>query len=179
MIEKKYKKLLNLFIICLLGLILVSSVYGADELQSSDEVVTSSSSDDVSVESYNMGGVVGVPTSYDVTSDLSNDDIQSMLDNAGNDDTFNFVDNEYNGVSLVIDKKVNIVSKVNSTIYTSGDLSNKAQELNIDKTFGFYFTKNSAGSVLSGFNIVANSSDYGVIVDGSDNTIIDWKKFHL
>ena len=172
MIEKKYKKLLNLFIICLLGLILVSSVYGADELQSKEDVVASSSSnDDVLLESYDMGGVIG-STNYEVTSDLSNGDIQSMLDNAGEGDTFTFVGNEYNGISLVVDKKVNIVSNVNSTIYTSGDLSNKAQELNIDKTFGFYFTKNSAGSVLSGFNIVANSSDYGVIVDGSDNTII-------
>lgn len=154
MIEKKYKKLLNLFIICLLGLILVSSVYGADELQSDNK------------------GVALGSTSYDVTSDLSNDDIQSMLDNAGEGDTFNFVSNEYNGISLVVDKKVNVVSDVNSTIYTSGDLSNRAQELNINKTFGFYFTKNSAGSVLSGFNIVATSSDYGVIVDNSDNTII-------
>lgn len=111
-------------------------------------------------------------TIYDVSSDLSNDDIQSMLDNAGQGDTFNFVSKEYKGISLVVDKKVNIISNVNSTVYTSGELSNKAQELNIDKTFGFYFTKNSAGSVLSGFNIVAASSDYGVIVDNSDNTII-------
>lgn len=154
MVEKKYKKLLNLFIICLLGLILVSSVYGADELKFSN--------DDVAVEG----------TVYDVSSDLSNNDIQSMLDNAGQGDTFNFVSKEYKGISLVVDKKVNIVSNVNSTIYTSGDLSNKAQELNTDKTFGFYFTKNSAGSVLSGFNIVASSSDYGVIVDNSDNTIV-------
>ena len=80
-----------------------------------------------------------------------------MLDNAGQGDTFNFVSKEYKGISLVVDKKVNIISNVNSTVYTSGELSNKAQELNIDKTFGFYFTKNSAGSVLSGFNIVAAS----------------------
>lgn len=154
MVEKKYKKLLNLFIICLLGLILISSVYGADELQySNDDIV--------------MGTTI-----YDVSSDLSNDDIQSMLDNAGQGDTFNFVSKGYKGISLVVDKKVNIISNVNSTVYTSGELSNKAQELNIDKTFGFYFTKNSAGSVLSGFNIVAASSDYGVIVDNSDNTII-------
>ena len=53
MIEKKYKKLLNLFIICLLGLILISSVYGADELQySNDDIV--------------MGTTI-----YDVSSDLS------------------------------------------------------------------------------------------------------------
>lgn len=154
MVEKKYKKLLNLFIICLLGLILISSVYGADELQYSNEDIV-------------MGTTI-----YDVSSDLSNDDIQSMLDNAGQGDTFNFVSKEYKGISLVVDKKVNIISNVNSTVYTSGELSNKAQELNIDKTFGFYFTKNSAGSVLSGFNIVAASSDYGVIVDNSDNTII-------
>ena len=153
MVEKKYKKLLNLFIICLLGLILISSVYGADELQYSNEDIV-------------MGTTI-----YDVSSDLSNDDIQSMLDNAGQGDTFNFVSKEYKGISLVVDK-VNIISNVNSTVYTSGELSNKAQELNIDKTFGFYFTKNSAGSVLSGFNIVAASSDYGVIVDNSDNTII-------
>lgn len=62
---KRNIKIVKSFYHMSLGLILVSSVYGADELQySNDDIV--------------MGTTI-----YDVSSDLSNDDIQSMLDNAG------------------------------------------------------------------------------------------------
>lgn len=54
--------------------------------------------------------VSGYNNVYDVNSELSNNDIQGMLDNAVEGDTFNFVNSKYNNISLIIDKKVNIAS---------------------------------------------------------------------
>lgn len=142
------KKVLNLFFICLLGLFIISSVNAAD-----------GSLNDTIIGSNN----------YQITNDLSNEDIQLMLDNAKDGDSFELVSNEYKDISLVVDKKLNIVSKNNSVVYTSNSLSNKAKNLGIDKTFGFYFTSNSVGSVLSGIKIIASSSNYGVVVDDSNN----------
>ena len=61
-------------------------------------------------------------------------------------------------------------------------VSPKAKSLGIDNTFGFYFTQNSSGSILSGFNIIATDTDYAVILDKSSTTspltsvvLITWK----
>ena len=145
------KKVYILFFISLLFLLLVSSVNATDV---SDNNVTIISNGD------------GYKT---ITSDLSNDDIQALFDNAGSGDTFEFTDSEYKNVSLVVDKKLNIVSRNNSVVYASGEISDKAKSLGIDKTFGFYFTSNSAGSVLSGITIVASDCDYGVVVANANN----------
>ena len=104
-----------------------------------------------------------------ITSDLSNEDIQSQFDNANDGDTFEFTDPEYQDISLVVDKKLNIISKKDSVVYVSDEVSDKAREMGIDKTFGFYFTSNAAGSVLSGINIVASNSDYGIVADNTRN----------
>ena len=145
------KKILNVLFICLIGLFLISAVNATDDLQ--NNVIASNS------------------TVYQITSDLSNDNIQTMFDNANDGDTFKFTDNEYKDISLIVDKKLNIVSK-NSAVHTSSQLSSKAKSLGITDTFGFYFTSNSCGSVLSGLKIIATDSDYGIIVDSSDNTTI-------
>ena len=110
--------------------------------------------------------------SYQIADDLSNGDIQALLDNAQDGDTFEFTSKEYKNVSLVVDKKLNILSAAGSVVYVSNGISSKAQDLGIDKTFGFYFTNNSGGSRLSGITIISDLNDYGVIVDSSDNTII-------
>ncbi|MDO5861022.1 right-handed parallel beta-helix repeat-containing protein, partial [Methanobrevibacter sp.] len=94
------------------------------------------------------------------------------FDNANDGDTFEFTSSEYRNISLVVDKKLNIVSKNNSTVYASNKLTDKAKSLEIDKTFGFYFTSKSAGSVLSGITIIASDCDCGVIVDNAKNVVI-------
>ena len=144
------KKAFNLFFISLLLLFLVSAVSAAD-IQDSNVTILSDGSNHV------------------VTSDLSNEDIQSQFDNADDGDTFEFTDKEYRDISLVVDKKLNIVSKKSSVVYASDELSDRARNMGIDKTFGFYFTSNAAGSVLSGITIIASNSDYGIEVDNSKN----------
>ena len=109
---------------------------------------------------------------HNIASDTTNDDIQSIIDNANSGDTIQFNDKSYNNISIVVNKKLNIVSSKNSKIYTSPSKSKKAQSMGIENTFGFYFTKLASGSTLKGLNIIGNS-DYDVIVEGgSDVSII-------
>lgn len=148
------KKAFNIFFISLLFLFLLSSAHAMD-VQDNNMTILSSG------DAYNT-----------ITSNLSNDDIQLKFDNANDGDTFEFTDEEYNNISLVVDKKLNIISKNNSIVYASGLITDKAKSLGIDKTFGFYFTPNSAGSVLSGITIIASASDYGVVVDNTKDVKI-------
>lgn len=147
------KKIINLLFICLISLFLMSAVNAADDLETNS-----------TLKSEN--------TIYQITSDLSNDDIQVMFDRACDGDTFDFKDKEYKDISLIVDKKLNIISNKNSVVYTSGQISEKAKNLGIADSFGFYFTSNSCGSILSGITIIASDSDYGVVVDSSDDMTI-------
>lgn len=151
------KKILNVLFICLICLFLVSGVNAADN----DTLVSSDGGNEIIAED-NAGN------SYQITSDLSNDEIQTLFDNATDGDTFEFTDSEYENVSLVVDKKLNIFSKSNSKVYTSNQITAKAESLGIANTFGFYFTSNSCGSILSGITIISSNSDYGVVVNSSD-----------
>ena len=149
---KKVNIAFKFFIICLFTLCLISAV---------------SASEDTNSTKFDNG------THYIVTPDLSNTDIQSIIDNADNYDTIEFNSSEYDSISIVIDKPLKIVSGKNSTINVATSLSDKAVSLGINNTFGFYFTKSSSGSILSGFNIIASSADYAIIVDASSNTLIE------
>ena len=137
------KKAFNLFFISLLLLFLVSAVNAAD------------------IEDGNIT-ILSDGSNHFITSDLSNEDIQSQFDDANDGDTFEFTDNEYRDISLVVDKKLNIISKKSSVVYASAEVSDKAKNMAIDKTFGFYFTSNAAGSILSGITIIASTSDHGI-----------------
>ena len=152
------KKVSTVLFILIIGLFLISTVNAADTSPFDDGVSTSNE--------------------HEITSDLSNDDIQSMFDNADDGDTFKFTSKEYNDVSLVVDKNLSIISEKNSIVNAANTVSDKAKSLGISKTFGFYFTSNSAGSILSGITIVASNCDNAIIVDGArdieitNNTIV-------
>ena len=134
---------------------MVSSV-NAGDIQQDNMIVLSDSNDNYQI----------------ITSNLSNDDIQYKFDNANDGDTFEFTNKEYNNISLVVDKKLNIISKNESVVYASNCISDKAKSLGIEETFGFYFTKNSAGTILSGITIIASNCDNGIIVDNTKNVQI-------
>ena len=153
------KKVYYLFIVSLLFLFLVSSVSASE------------------IHEYNMTVVADGNSNYQIiTSDLSNNDIQSKFDNANDGDTFEFTDEKYNNISLIVNKKLNILSKKDSLVCASTKLNENAKSIGINKTFGFYFTSKSTGSILSGITIIASGSDCGVIVDNAKNvTIMDNK----
>lgn len=159
-----FKNFLCVLFVVFICLITISSVSADvdfeenfnDDMNSVSDIAIDQSKDVSYVSDWN----------YYITSDLSNSDIQNMLDNAIDGTTFEFTDKTYDGISLVINKPVNIISNVNSTIYTSDKIGD----------YGFYFTKASAGSVLSGFIIKAENNN-PVVVEGSDilianNTIV-------
>ena len=125
--------------------------------------------------------VLSTESLYNIHSSATNDEIQSIIDNSKSGDTIQFNDNSYNNISIVVNKKLNIVSNKNSRIYTSDSISAKAQGMGIANTFGFYFTNLASGSTLKGLTIVGNA-DYDIIVEGGSsisiigNTISHGKK---
>ena len=125
--------------------------------------------------------VISTNSVYNISADATNDEIQSIFDNSKSGDTIQFNDKEYNDISIVVNKKLNIVSTRNSIIHTSDSISAKASEMGISNSFGFYFTKLSAGSVIKGLRFTGNS-DYEIMVEGGDeisiinNTISGGKK---
>ena len=137
------KRFLNVLFICLIALFLISAV----------------NANDVNSTLYSS-------SNYQITSNMSNDDIQLMFDGASDGDTFEFDETAYRNISLIIDKKLNIISNSHSKIYSSNEISDKAKGLGITDSFGFYFTSNGAGSFLSGITLIS-SNDYGIIVDST------------
>ena len=97
------KKFINLLFIFLVSLFLISTAYASDDSQIDDSV----------------------NSEYEVTSNLSNENIQTMFDNAKDGDTFKFTSNEYNNISLVVDKQLNIISK-NSVVNDYDKVTDKA-----------------------------------------------------
>ena len=150
------KKVSTVLFILIIGLFLISTVNAADTSPIDDGVSTSNE--------------------HEITSDLSNDDIQSMFDNANDGDTFKFTSKEYNDVSLVVDKNLSIISEKNSIVNAANTVSDKAKSLGISKTFGFYFTSNSAGSILSGITIVETLKSPTIQLLGQQ--IPGWLKTH-
>lgn len=146
------KKVCNILFISLIGLFLISAVNAAEESHANETIES---------------------TNYQITSDLGNDDIQAMFDGASEGDTFEFTDKNYNDISLVVDKRLNIISKCDSKVYSSGQINSKAKNLGITDSFAFHFTANSAGSVLSGITIISSDSDYGIVIDSTENVTVD------
>ena len=106
-----------------------------------------------------------------VSSGLQNYDIQTLIDGAQAGDTINFAGNSYSNVSLIINKKLNIISLINTVISSNDSTGINGSSMGITETFAFYFTRNSSGSVISGFNILTNS-DYGIIAENVKNITI-------
>lgn len=142
------KKVSILFFMCFVSLFLISAASAADGSGSANA------------------------TTYQIGASVSNNEIQTMFDNANEGDTFEFVNYTYKDISLIVDKKINIKSNKIATVYVSTDVSDKAKSMGISETFGFYFTSNSAGSVLSGIRIIADSCDNAVIVNGAKDVTI-------
>ena len=115
--------------------------------------------------------VLSANSVHNIKSSATNDEIQSIFDNSKSGDTIQFNDGSYKNISIVVGKKLNIISNKNSKIYTSDSISRKAQNMGIENTFGFYFTKLASGSTLKGLTIIGNS-DYDIIVENGSNISI-------
>lgn len=103
---------------------------------------------------------------------LQNYDIQTLINEAHSGDTINFTGNSYNNISLIINKKLNIISLIKTVINGNNSTGVNGSNMGLTETFAFYFAGNSSGSVISGFNILTNS-DYGIIAENTKNVTIN------
>ncbi len=97
----------------------------------------------------------------------SNNDIQQIIDNAQAGDTIQFTGSEYDNLSLIINKTLNLVGAPTGTVIKSisdwNYIPSSVKGMSINNTAAFYFL-NTVGCSISGFNItnIANSaSDIG------------------
>jgi parallel beta-helix repeat protein len=115
----------------------------------------------VSVEPVSAATINVQPSSYYNTGHTSlNDQIQNIINSAKNGDTLNFLGKSYGNLSLVIDKSLNIISRVNTTV--SGDST--GQPVFLVKGSGSRWTN------ITGFNI--KSVNDGISVQNAYNITI-------
>lgn len=106
-------------------------------------------------------------TTHQVQSGASNSDIQTIIDQAHAGDTIQFLGSEYDNISLVINKTLNLVGAASGTVIKAISNSSYIPESvanDISNAAAFYFINGSSNSSISGFNItsMANStSDIG------------------
>lgn len=115
--------------------------------------------------------ILSVSSVHIIPSDTTNDELQYIFDNSKSGDTIQFNDNVYNNISIVVNKRLNIVSTKNSIVHTSNSLSEKASQMGLTSSFSFYFSKLASGSVIKGLTLTGNS-DYGIMVEGGSNITI-------
>lgn len=111
-------------------------------------------------------------SAYKISSSSSNDEIQSIFDSLKSGDTVEFVDKNYNNISIVVTKKVNIISSKNSVINTVDSISAKARQMGIENSFVFYLSNAASGSVIKGLTFTGNA-DYPILVEGADSITIE------
>lgn len=98
---------------------------------------------------------------YTGTSSLS-EQIQSVLDNASSGDTISFLGNLYEGLQLVIKKKLNIMTNVGTKISGSGSSKSAVFLIN---------GPGASGTIINGFNIEADSGT-GILVNNTKNVTV-------
>lgn len=115
----------------------------------------------VYTEEYVIVDVVYVESASSYDSSTINEDIQAILDNAASGSKIIFKGTSYNDLQLIINKQLNIISNVGTTITT--DSSGSAVFL--------FNGVDASGSSITGFTIVT-STDSGILVDGADDVTI-------
>jgi parallel beta-helix repeat protein len=102
-----------------------------------------------------------VNTNINVTSGMTNAEIQSIIDNAASGSTIEFIGSLYENLQLTINKQLNIISNVGTKITTSSTLP--------------VFTINgtqAAGTTIKGFTIVNTGTGPGILIKNTSNVTI-------
>lgn len=85
--------------------------------------------------------------------------IQNIINSANNGDTIKFLGKNYNGLYLIINKTLNIISTVGTTITASGN------------NIIFTITASGAGTSISGFNLISNNNNV-ILLDKTSKVVI-------
>ena len=148
-----------------------NTILQSNEILNSEYVLNKENTLELDTSDKSEKNVISTSSIHKISSDSTNDEIQSIFDNSKSGDTIQFNDREYNNISIVVNKRLNIVSAKSSILHTSGSVSNKANQMGLANTFGFYFTKLASGSVIKGLSLTGNS-DYGIMVEGGSSISI-------
>ena len=148
-----------------------NAISDSNNILQSDIVLKSSNALDSDESGLSEKILLSSNSVHQISSDATNDEIQSIFDNAKSGDTIQFNDRKYEKVSIVVNKKLNIVSNGKTLIYTSDSISTKAGKMGLSNSFGFYFTKLASGSVIKDLSLSGNS-DYEIMVDGASRISI-------
>ena len=89
---------------------------------------------------------------------MNNPTIQTAIDNAKDGDTIEITGKNYEHCHFVVDKKLNIISNVGTTMSTCPSNIKGSNGVGI-----FYFSPEASGSVLSGFTFVNNAAKNGEV----------------
>ncbi|KZX15182.1 hypothetical protein MBCUT_16360 [Methanobrevibacter cuticularis] len=109
-----------------------------------------------------VSGVDVYDASYYNDQNLSlSQQIQKIIDSAAIGDTINFLGKSYENLTLVINKKLNIVTNVGTTIKNSDTSSS------LNSIF-FINGSSAAGTTISGFNI-SNKNGNGIVLNNTKN----------
>jgi len=96
-----------------------------------------------------------------VTSEMTNDQIQSILDNATPGSTIEFLGTDYQNLHLTVNKQLSIISNVGTKITTS----------NAFTVFLINGTQ-AAGTTISGFTIINTGTGSGILINSTNNVTI-------
>ena len=115
----------------------------------------------VYTEEYVIVDVVYVESASSYDSKTINADIQAILDNADSGSKIIFKGASYSDLQLVINRQLNIISNVGTTITTGSSGS----------AVFIFNGSDASGSSITGF-IILTSTDSGILVDGADDVTI-------
>lgn len=151
-------KKISLFIIFLILLFLLIGSVSAESITSnyynSDNLNQDSVSPQVNDSKYNIED----ESFYNKTN--LNEDIQSILDNADENSTIEFLGSKYTDLHLTINKSLNIMG---SNVLISSSLNNPV----------FTLCSSASGTKISGFNIVSSGSSAIYLDNVSDVVLSD------
>ena len=99
--------------------------------------------------------------STNITSTMTNSEIQNALDNAASGDTINFLGTLYTNIQLTINKTLNIVTTVGTVLSGSNSPGSAVFLIN---------GSGASGTQISGFNIAG--SDSGILINNTSNVNI-------
>ena len=171
------KQLLLIFLSIFIITIFSNSVFAEDITSIEDnitgeiniDVTTAKAVDNIVLNSENEHETYYVDGS--ANNQMNNPTIQDAIDHANPGDTIIITGEEYVHCHFVVDKQLNIISNVGTTMTPCPSDTSGSGSTGI-----FYISESASGTVLSGFTLINNLSrdnTYSLYINGADNVTID------
>ena len=175
----KNKSLLLIFLSILIITLFSNSVFAEDVTPLEDstnlteeiniDVSTAKSVDSITSNSNTEPNTYYVNGS--ANNQMNNPTIQDAIDNANPGDTIIITGKEYVHCHFVVDKQLNIISNVGTTMTPCPSDTSGSGSTGI-----FYISESASGTVLSGFTLIndlSRDNTYSIYINGADNVTID------